>query len=103
MSFATQSVTSSGEKSATAQVTTTGGFLHGFELNPPATGIGTLKIYDSRAASTSLLISTATVAAGLPSVYVEFPHGRAANSGIYAVLSNTTADLSTYVIGFSLG
>ena len=93
------SVTSSGEKSATAQVTLIGGYLHGFELNPPDSGLATLKVYDSKSGGTGLLIATATTAAGLPSIYVEFPHPRAANSGIYAVLVGTT----TYIIGYSLG
>lgn len=91
--------TSSGEQSATAQITTVGGHLHGFELNPPASGAATLKIYDSKSAGTSLLLSTATTASGLPSIYVEFPSPRTANSGIYAVLSGTT----TYSIGYSIG
>ena len=99
MSFARHSVSSSGEKSATSQITVLGGHLHGFELNPPISGLATLKIYDSNAAGTTRLISTATTAAGLPSIYVEFPYPRAANSGIYAVLSGTT----TYTLGFSLG
>lgn len=99
MSFARQSVSSSGEKSSTAQITLIGGFLHGFELNPPSSGLATLKIYDSNAGGTSLLLATATTAAGLPSIYVEFPYPRAANSGIYAVLTGTT----TYSVGFSLG
>lgn len=90
---------SSGEKSATAQITTTGGYLHGFELNPPASGLATLKVYDSGSSSTTNLIATATTAAGLPSIYVEFPAPRTANSGIYVVLSGTT----TYSVGFSLG
>lgn len=99
MPFLRWASTSSGELSATQQVTTIGGHLHGFELNPPATGLATLKIYDSKAAGTSLLLSTATTAAGLPSIYVEFPSPRTANSGIYAVLTGTT----TYSVGFSLG
>lgn len=99
MSFSRHSVSSSGEKSATAQITSTGGFLHGVELNPPASGLATLKIYDSNAAGTNSLITTATTAAGLSSIYIEFPNPRACNSGVYAVLSGTT----TYVIGFSLG
>lgn len=93
------SVSSSGEKSATAQITQIGGHLHGFELNPPSSGLATLKIYDSKSAGTTSLISTATTASGLASIYVEFPGPRACNSGIYAVLTGTT----TYVIGFSLG
>ncbi|GAC1501941.1 MAG: hypothetical protein NVS1B10_06440 [Candidatus Saccharimonadales bacterium] len=99
MSFIRWSATSSGELSASSQITTTGGYLHGFELNPPASGQATLKIYDSNAAGTTKLISTATTAAGLASVYVEFPAPRTANSGIYAVLTGTT----TYAIGYSLG
>lgn len=90
---------SSGEKSATAQIVIIGSYLCGFELNPPASGLATLKIYDSNAAGTSFLLATATTAAGLASIYVEFPNPRTANSGIYAVLSGTT----TYSVGFSLG
>lgn len=99
MSFSTHSVSSSGEKSTTAQITQIGGYLHGFELNPPSTGLATLKVYDSSSAGTTLLVATATTAAGLPSIYVEFPNPRACNSGVYAVLTGTT----TYVVGFSLG
>lgn len=93
-----QTSTSSGEKSATAQITNLGGYLHGFELNPPSTGIATLKIYDS-IGGTDLLLTTATTAAGLSSIYVEFPTPRSCNKGIRAVLTGTT----TYVVAFSLG
>lgn len=99
MSSLRWSASSSGEKSATAQITVIGSYLHGFELNPPSTGLATLKVYDSKAGAASSLIATATTAAGLPSIYVEFPAPRIANSGIYAVLTGTT----TYVVGFSLG
>lgn len=90
---------SSGERSATAQITVIGAHLCGFELNPPATGLATLKIYDSNSSGTSLLLATATTAAGLASIYAEFPYPRIANQGIYAVLTGTT----TYSVGFSLG
>ncbi len=93
------SASSSGELSGTSQITSTGGYLHGFELNPPTVGLATLKIYDSNAAGTTKLIATASTAAGLSSIYCEFPSPRTANSGIYAVLTGTT----TYNIGFSLG
>lgn len=90
---------SSGEKSATSQIITLGGYLCGFELNPPSSGLATLKIYDSSSGTPTNLIATATTANGLPSIYVEFPAPRTANSGIYAVLTGTT----TYIVGFSLG
>lgn len=90
---------SSGEKSATTQITVIGSNLCGFELNPPSVGLATLKIYDSSIAGTTLLLATATAAAGLNSIYVEFPYPRTANQGIYAVLTGTT----TYSVGFSLG
>lgn len=99
MSFSKHTASSSGELSATQQVTTIGAYLCGFELNPPSSGVATLKVYDSSSAGTTKLLSTATTASGLPSIYVEFPNPRVANSGIYAVLTGTT----TYVIGFSLG
>lgn len=100
MAYIRPTATSSGEKSATAQIISLGGYLHGFELNPPATGLSTLKIYDSNNGSTDKLITTATCAAGLNSIYVEFPTLRTTNLGIYAVL---TGAATTYVIGFSLG
>lgn len=99
MSFSRHSVSSSGEKSATAQITATGSYLHGLELNPPASGLATLKIYDSNSAGTASLVATATTAAGLSSIYIEFPNPRSCNKGIYTVLTGTT----TYNIGFSLG
>lgn len=99
MGFSQSSVSSSGELSATTQVTSTGGFLHGLELNPPSAGTATLKVYDSSVAGVTKLITTATTAAGLSSIYIEFPNPRACNSGIYVVLTGTT----TYSIGYSLG
>jgi len=99
MAYIRPTATSSGVKSATSQITSTGGYLHGFELNPPSTGYATLNIYDSGSGDTTLLITTASVAAGQNSIYCEFPSLRTANSGIYAVLTGTT----TYTIGFSLG
>jgi len=94
--------TSSGELSANAQIMSTGGYLHGFELNPPVSGIATLKLYDSNNSTTAgkLLLATATVASGMNSVYCEFPGLRTANVGIYAVLGGTS---TTYSVGFSLG
>jgi len=93
--------TSSGEKSASSIIQVLGGYLHGFELNPPQSGQATLKIYDSNEASTTnkLLLTTVTCTAGLNSVYVEFPTPRAVNVGIYAVLTGNT----TYTVAYSLG
>lgn len=99
MAYIRPAATSSGVKSATAQIIATGGYLHGFELNPPSTGYATLNIYDSNNAGTGFLLTTASVAAGQNSIYCEFPTLRTANSGIYAVLTGTT----TYSVGFSLG
>lgn len=92
-------VTSSGERSATVQITTTGGYLHSLQINPPSSGYATLKVYDSNNAGTTLLIATVAVSAGLNSIYLSLPHPQTANNGIYAVLTGTT----TYTIGFSLG
>lgn len=91
----------SDEKSSSAQIASISGFLHGFELNPPAVGLATLKIYDSENSTVSgkQILCTATVAAGQNSIYVELPSPRVANKGLYATLTGTT----TYVVGFSLG
>lgn len=95
--------TSSGELSASAQIMVMGGYLHGFELNPPVSGISTLKVYDSDNSTTTgkLLLATATVASGMNSIYCEFPSLRTANRGIYCVLTSSVG--TTYSVGFSLG
>lgn len=93
--------TTSDEQSASANITVRSSFLHGFEVNPPDTGIATIKIYDSENSTLTAkkIMATATVAAGQNSIYVTFPAPRVANRGIRAVLTGTT----TYTVGYSLG
>jgi len=88
--------TTSGEQSATAQIWAQPGFLHGIEINPPQSGLVTLKVYDG-ASTSGKLLSTLTVAAGENSISVQFNSPRVVNSGIHAALSGTT----TYVIAYS--
>ncbi len=93
--------TPSDELSASSNVTTRSSFLHGFEINPPAIGVATLKIYDSENSTLTnkKLMATATVAAGQNSIYLSFIMPRVANRGIRAVITGTT----TFVVGYSLG
>lgn len=98
--------TSSGEKSADAQVTSRASFLHGFELNPPNAGFTTIKIYDSENSTLTgkLLIATATCSTGMNSIYLIFPSPKVANRGIYADITSTPGSSSTtYNVAFSLG
>lgn len=91
-------VTSSGEKTASAQIYAAPSYLHNFEVNPPAIGLATVKIYDGTD-STGTMIASITVAAGQNSVVVDYKTARIANRGIYAALSGTTS----YIVGFSPG
>lgn len=91
--------TSSGEKSSSEAIATRPAYLHGFEINPPNSGLAVLKIYDNASAASGIVVATATVAAGQNSLYLDFRAARVCNNGIYASLTGTT----TYIISYSLG
>lgn len=90
----------SGEKSADAVIYAAPAFLHGFELQPPTIGYATLKIYDNASAASGTLIASATVAAGMNSIYLDFTAARACNNGIYADITVTSTS-TTYSVAFS--
>lgn len=92
--------TSSGEKSADAQISTLPGFLLGVDLQPPASGAATLVIYDSENSTTSgkTVLFECTVPTGVASINFQ-ELNIVANRGIYADLTGTT----TYVVRFAPG
>lgn len=100
MAWAAAPQTSSGEQTGNAQISSNRAHLLGIELNPPATGLATLKIYDSENSTTSgkALVLSLTVAAGQSTLFITFPSGRSANRGLYAVLTGTTS----YLVGYNL-
>jgi hypothetical protein len=100
MAWAAAPQTSSDELSASAQISSMRSFLYGVELNPPSTGLATLKLYDSENSTITgkKLILSCVVAAGQSTLFITFPSGRSANRGIYAALTGTT----TYIIGYNL-
>lgn len=92
--------TSSGEKSASAVIYARPAYLHGFEILPPATGVSTIKVYDSPSSATGLIIASGTVAAGQNAIYLSFVCPRVCNNGVYAAL---TGSATTYQVAFSPG
>ena len=93
--------TSSGEKSADAQISTQPGRLQGIDINPPAANSSTLKIYDSNNSTLSgkLLLRTITIPAGVASINLS-DLDIVVNQGIYADLGG---DATTYIVHYSLG
>lgn len=93
--------TSSGEKTASAQVTDQPAFFFSLELIPPTSGLATVKVYDSEDSSVSgkLVLLTAVCAAGQNTLYISRNTPMAVNRGIYVSYSGTN---SAYVVGYSL-
>lgn len=93
--------TSSGLKSADAQITTQQSYVMGFDLQPPCTGIITFTVYDSSNSDTTnkLVLAQAEIDAGVASINHEFFAPIIANSGIYCTISGGT---STYQLRYSL-
>lgn len=100
MAYVFGPVTSSDEQSASATIAVIPSFLHSFELNPPTTGLATLKIYDSENATLTgkKMLLTTTIAAGTDAIHLALPSPRVANRGLRVELTGTT----TYIVGFSL-
>lgn len=96
--------TTSDEQSASAQICTRTGYFHSFELNPPAIGLATLKIYDSENSTLAgkKILAEGICAAGQNSIFLSYMTPRVALRGIYASLT-TTVGTTTYVAGYSLG
>ncbi len=93
--------TTSDEQTSSAVISGRTGFLHGFEVLPPPSGLAKLRIYDSDTAdlTNKKVLAEAQCAAGNNSVHIEFMAPRVATKGIYA---NYTGS-SSYTVGFSLG
>lgn len=94
--------TSTGLKTATAQITTMPGSLVNILVDPPSSGVATLTVYDSDAAATTsgTELFYAEIAAGTdtPGGLLNFPI--TVNKGIYAVFSGTG---SSYLLHYTLG
>lgn len=94
-------VTSSGLKTASAQITNMSGFLHSIIINPPNTGIATIELFNSEDSNTAgkLSLGRFSCAAGQNSLYFAALVPMAAERGIYAsVLSGSAA----FVVGYSI-
>jgi hypothetical protein len=99
-SFSTRA-TSSGQKSATAQVITGEGMLVGVDLMPPATGTATLYLYDTATstASPATCVGQYAVQSTSNGISSHFSVTVAFNQGIYAVLTGTTTYSIYYMVG----
>lgn len=94
-------VTSSGLKTASAQITNMSGFFHSIIINTPNTGITTVEIFNSGTSDTTGRVSLGrfSCAAGQNSLYFAALVPMCAERGIYAsVLSGTAA----FVVGYSI-
>lgn len=92
--------TSSGEKSASALISSHPGLLMAIDLLPPASGAATLVIYDNNAASASgTVLFECSVSSGTASSSINMSMARYSGKGLYAVLTGTT----TYVVGYTVG
>ncbi len=85
-----------GELSATTQVTVVAGILVYLDLLSPATGVSTIKIYDTAVGSLAAkIIFEASTSAGFNSISLD-THPRPYVNGLYAVLSGSA---TTFIIG----
>ncbi len=97
--------TSSGQKTASAQISSSRGTLAGVDLNGPTTGGAILTIYDSSNSTTAgkLILCEVYCDAGMMSVNHEFTRPVAVNSGIYADLTyNGSGSGSNFIVRYSL-
>lgn len=91
--------TSSGLKSASAQISAKNAYLYSIEIVPPSTGISVVSIYDNSAGDSSgLLLATLSQYAGESSKPMIFPMPINANKGLSAILSGTATN---YVIHYA--
>lgn len=94
--------TSSGKKSAAAQIASGPCHFLGVDVMPPSTGQAVLVVYDSVDSNVSgkLVIAEAHVDAGMPTLNHEYNRPVIANYGIYCTFTGTGAE---YIIRFGLG
>lgn len=94
--------TSSGEKSGSAQITTTESFLMGVDVQPPSVGQSVLKIYDSKNSDVvgKLVLAEIYLDAGLQGLNHVWVLPITANQGIYVSASGTAVN---YIVQYMLG
>lgn len=96
--------TSSGQQTATAQLTTAPGSIAGIDLMPPNAGYAILTIYDSNSSSTSALIVTQLyVDAGTVGINHEYFAPVAINKGIFCTLVQTGGTGAQYFLRYNAG
>lgn len=94
--------TSSGKKTAAAQISTQPSYLIGIDCRSPSSGTTILTIYDSSDSNTTgkLILAEVEVDAGMPVLNHEFSTPVAANSGIYVDV--TGAATGSFIARYSL-
>lgn len=97
--------TSSGQKTATAQIWTSTGSLSGVDLTPPASGQASLLIYDSENSNLTnkVILAELLVDAGTVGINHEFYAPVGVNRGIYCVLTQTMGTDCRYYVRYSAG
>lgn len=93
--------TSSGLQVASAAISTHPGLLCAIDLMPPSTGSAVLKIYDNPTSAAGTILFECSIAAGVGSQSVNMSMARYVGKGIYASLTNASAD-ATYVVGYTV-
>jgi hypothetical protein len=96
---------SSGQKTASGQISTFSGALMGVDLTPPTTGYSILVIYDSEDSNTSgkTILTEVLVDAGAVGVNHEYFIPVAVNRGLYCTLTSVGSADSHYYVRFMLG
>lgn len=95
--------TSSGVKTAAAQITNQPGSLMGFDVQCPSTGYNILTVYDSEDSNTSgkLVLAIIEADAGMVGINHEFFAPTVVNRGIYVSVAGTGTDYS-YIVRYAL-
>ena len=94
--------TSSGRKTASAQISSLPGALCGIDVQAPASGQVTILIYDSENSdlTNKIIVAEAYMDAGLAGTSHEYFSPIVVNKGIYAVMSGTS---SSFIIRYLAG
>ena len=94
--------TSSGIKTASAQIMNGAGCLMGIDVQSPASGITLLTIYDSADSdiTNKLVLAEVEMDAGFMSLTHEYMAPVVANNGIYVIMTGPSL---RYIVRYSLG
>lgn len=97
--------TSSGQKTASAQIWSGPGSLSGVDLTPPMSGQASLLIYDSGNSdiTNKVILAELLVDAGTVGINHEFYAPVGVNQGIYCVLTQTVGTDCRYYIRYAVG